>query len=125
MAMRSICTVLVLLVSMSACGTGAEQPAGGIGGTVTTGPTCPVETINSPCPPRVWTGTVRATAADGTNFGAQTDAQGHYRLPLPAGTYEVIPVIDGGGPPSASPVSVTVSDGVMQTLNLQVDTGIR
>jgi hypothetical protein len=123
--MLSIFTVLVLVVSLSACGSGAEQPAGGIGGTVTAGPTCPVETIDSPCPPGVWTGTVRATAADGTNYGTQTDAQGHYRLALPDGTYEVVPVIDGGGPPSASPVSVTVSGGVMQTLDLQVDTGIR
>jgi len=37
----------------------------------------------------------------------------------------VIPVIAGGGPPSAASVSVTVAAGVMQTLDLQVDTGIR
>ena len=61
----------------------------------------------------------------GRRSTSQTDDQGNYRLSLPDGTYEVTPVIDGGGPPSASPVSVTVTGGAMQTLDLQVDTGIR
>jgi hypothetical protein len=73
----------------------------------------------------VWTGTVRATATDGTAHETQTDGAGRYRLPLLDGTYEVIPVIEGGGPPSVAPVSVTVTAGDMQTLDLQVDTGIR
>jgi len=123
--MRSIVAVLALSVSLSACASGAQEPAGGITGIVTAGPTCPVEMANSPCPLGVWTGTVRATATDGSTQETQTDREGRYRLQLPEGTYEVIPVIAGGGPPSAASVSVTVAAGVMQTLDLQVDTGIR
>jgi len=123
--MRSFLLVLAVSLLLFACSSGGEQPAGGVSGSVTAGPTCPVETANSPCPPGVWTGTVRATATDGKTFDVATDDQGHYRLPLPDGTYEVTPVIDGGGPPSASSVSVTVTGGAMQTLDLQVDTGIR
>ena len=115
----------MLTLSLSACRSDDKQPTGGISGVVTAGPTCPVETAASPCPPGVWTGDVRAVAADGRNYQTQTDAQGHYRLPLPAGTYDVSPVIEGAGPPSAAHVSVTVSGDVMQTLDLQVDTGIR
>ena len=123
--MRSLLVVLAVSVSLTACTSSPEQPTGGISGTVTTGPTCPVEVAGSPCPPGVWTGTVRATATDGARSETQTDSAGRFRLPLLDGTYEVIPVIEGGGPPSAAPVSVTVTNGVMQTIELQVDTGIR
>ena len=123
--MRSVLVVIAVSMSLAACASNAEQPSGGISGTVTAGPACPVEIAGSPCPPRVWTGTVRATASDGTTHETQTDGEGRYRLPLPDGTYEVTPVIDGGGPPTATAVSVTVTAGEMQTLDLQVDTGIR
>ena len=123
--MRSLLVVLAVSVSLTACASSAEQPTGGISGTVTTGPTCPVEIAGSPCPPGVWTGTVRATATDGARYETLTDGSGRYRLPLLDGTYEVIPVIEGGGPPSSAPVSVTVTAGGMQTLDLQVDSGIR
>jgi hypothetical protein len=36
----------------------------------------------------------------------------------------VSPVVNGSGPPTAKPVTVTVGDS-MQTLDLQVDSGIR
>ena len=123
--MRSLLVVLALSASLAACASSAEQPTGGISGRVTAGPTCPVELAGSPCPPGVWTGTVRATATDGARYETQTDGAGRYRLPLLDGTYEVIPVIEGGGPPSSAPVSVTVTADEMQTLDLQVDTGIR
>ena len=97
---------------------------GGITGTVTTGPTCPVELAGSPCPPACGSDRAR-DATDGT----LRDPNGR-RGPVPGcrfidGTYEVIPVIEGGGPPSSAPVSVTVTAGGMQTLDLQVDSGIR
>jgi len=122
--MPSILVALVLTLALSACA-GASEPAGGISGTVTAGPTCPVETANSPCPPGVWTGTVRATASDGTDYEAETDAQGRYRISVPPGIYEVIPVLNGPGPPSASPTSVVVTADATSALDLQVDTGIR
>jgi hypothetical protein len=123
--MPSILAALVLAFAISACASGAGEPTSGISGSVTAGPTCPVETAISPCPPGVWTGTVRATASDGTNYEAKTDAQGHYRISVPPGTYAVIPIIEGPGPPSASPASVTVTADAPTTLDLQVDTGIR
>jgi len=123
--MRSLLVVIAVSLSVSACASDPDRATGGITGRVVAGPTCPVEVAGSPCPPGVWTGTVRATAADGTTYETQTDGEGRYRLPLLDGTYEVVPVIDGGGPPSSAPVSVTVRAGAMQTLELQVDTGIR
>jgi carboxypeptidase family protein len=121
--MRTIAT-LVLATALAGCAGRVAAPSGGIEGTVTAGPTCPVERAGSPCPPAPWTGTVRATAADGTTREAVTDASGAYRLPLPDGTYVVTPVLQGG-PPTATSVTVTVAGGAMQMLDLQVDTGIR
>ena len=122
--MRTVAAAIaaVLLV---ACGSdAASPPGGGIEGNVTAGPTCPVEIQGSPCPPGAWTGTVRATASDGSTQETQTDADGGFRLALEPGTYTVVPVIEGSGPPIAKPVTVTVGDA-MQQLDLQVDTGIR
>jgi len=121
--MRLVVT-LVLTATLLGCGSSAGTPSGGVRGTVTAGPTCPVEREDSPCPPVPWSGTVRASSANGSAFEASTDDRGVYTLQLPDGTYTVTPVIEGPGPPSASPVTVSIA-GAMQTLDLQVDTGIR
>jgi hypothetical protein len=120
--LRILAVLTLLLIS---CSGGASGPSGGITGTVTLGPMCPVVMQGSPCPDAPWTGTVRAVSASGQVSETQTVDQGRYRLSLSDGTYEVTPVIEGGGPPSAAPVSVTVTGGAMQTLDLQVDSGIR
>ena len=114
----------MLALLMASCGVQGRAPSGGITGVVTTGPMCPVVVQGSPCPDRPWTGTVRAVSSSGATVEALTDAQGRYRLPLANGTYEVTPVL-AGGPSTASPTSVTVSDDSMQVLDLHVDSGIR
>jgi len=121
--MRSIVAIVVLCVC-AACGSGASAPGGGVQGRVTSSPTCPVEIQGSACPPAVWTGTVRATASDGAAHETTTGADGSYRLALQPGTYTVTPVVAGGGPPTAKPITVVVTDS-MQTVDLQVDSGIR
>ena len=118
---RSLAVLALLLAS---CGMVGRLPSGGIAGVVTTGPMCPVLVQGSPCPDAPWSGTVRAVSSAGNVVKAQTDAQGRYRLPLANGTYEVGPVLEGG-PSSASPMTVTVSDDAMQVLDLHVDSGIR
>ena len=55
-------------------------------------------------------------------YETQTDGDGRYRLPLLDGTYEVIPVVEGGGSPSAAPASITVTAGRYADVDLQVDT---
>ena len=122
--MRRVAILLVLLSVCVACGSRAGSPTGGIEGHVTIGPTCPVEQIGSPCPPGAWSGTVRATAADGTAHETSTASDGSYRLALPPGTYTVTPVVEGNGPPTAKPATVTVG-ATMQQLDLQLDSGIR
>jgi Carboxypeptidase regulatory-like domain len=115
---------VVLLAAVVSCGA-AASPSGGVEGTVTAGPTCPVQRAESPCPPAPWSGTVRATSSTGATFAATTNASGAFELRLPDGTYSVAAVMQTGGPATAKPVSVTVDGGTMQTVDLTVDTGIR
>jgi hypothetical protein len=122
--MRAFSTLIVAL-TLTGCGVSAGTPNGGVRGTVTAGPVCPVERQGSPCPPAPWTGTVRATAADGATFDIRTDREGAFELHLPHGTYTVAAVVEGPGPPTAKPVAVIIVGGTMQRLDLQVDTGIR
>src|SRR5262245_33808822 len=123
--MRAILVGTAVAAALAACAAPAAGPTGGIEGTVTAGPTCPVERAGSPCPPAPWTGTVRATGADGQTYDVTTDASGAYRLPLPDGSYVVTAVIQDGGPQSAASVPLVVENGTTRTLDLQVDTGIR
>ena len=117
--------VLMVLVLTAACASNAgSAPSGGIEGHVTIGPMCPVEREGSPCPPGTWSGTVRATASDGSVHDTVTAADGSYQLALAPGTYTVTPVVDGAGPPIAKPVTVSVTSA-MQQLDLQLDSGIR
>jgi hypothetical protein len=116
--------ILVMLSVCVACGSQAGGPAGGVQGRVTIGPTCPVERVGSPCPPGVWTGTVRATSSDGAVHETATASDGSYRLALAPGSYTVTPVVEGSGPPTAKPATVTVG-ATMQQLDLELDSGIR
>jgi hypothetical protein len=99
-------------------------PTGTITGHVLAGPTCPVETIGSPCPPAPWEGTVRATASNGTRTEVRTDGEGGFTVSLPPGPYTVAAVTDDGVA-SAIPIELEVTAGVTQRVDLEVDTGIR
>jgi hypothetical protein len=124
--MKRALVLLLVVTALSACARSgsSDRPTGGISGVVVAGPTCPVETIESPCPPGLWTGTVRATAADGTMYEVGSDDAGRYTLLLPPGSYTVVAVTEGGGPPTGIPSDVTVAQALV-TLDLEVDTGIR
>jgi len=122
----SLTLALALTLSLVGCAQSSSPSASstGIYGTVMAGPTCPVERAESPCPPRTWSGTVRATDRNGQSYDAETDARGNYSLSLPPGTYDVFPVTESALP-IGIPTNATVTDGSMQRLDLQVDTGIR
>lgn len=117
--------VSLVLLTLVACRGSEPAATGEISGRVTMGPTCPVETEASPCPPAPWMGTVRATGDDGSTFETVTDADGAYTLALPPGDYVVIAVAGSAAPPSGIPAEVTVTTGPPRALDLQVDTGIR
>lgn len=124
--MRRLAALGIILTLLVACSETASPSAStGIFGTVQAGPVCPVEQVGSPCPPQPWSGTVRATAADGSTFQATTDDAGNYVLSVPAGTYTVVAVTDEGTLPMGIPSDAVVGDGARARVDLEVDTGVR
>lgn len=120
-------TAALLLASLILLGCDQQAPAGtGIRGVVTLGPSCPVETVTSPCPDTPFRGDVTATASDGSATTVTTDAQGRFAMDLGEGTYVVVAVTpNGSGPPTPVPQTVQVEAGVYTRIMLEVDTGIR
>src|SRR2546421_13119952 len=112
---------------MAACGVPAAGAGTGIQGTVQAGRTCPVERINSPCPPHPLAATVVVRDASGvevTRF--HSGADGRYTVALAPGTYTLVGLNIGTGfLPRPIPTSVTVTSGSYTTINVEYDSGIR
>jgi hypothetical protein len=121
--------ISALLILLAACGnqTPASTVDSGVRGAVVSGPQCPVETIENPCPDLPVSGiVVSVTAPDGSaTTETRTDAEGRFKVAVAPGEYVVQPVVDGGGVTFAKPVQVIVSDGRFVQVTLHVDTGIR
>jgi hypothetical protein len=117
----------MLTLLMAACGNQAAQPGTGIQGVVQIGPTCPVERINSPCPPHPLAATVVVRNSSGAEVTrVHSGADGRFKVDVAPGTYTVVGLnIGSGGMPRPIPTSVTVTAGSYAVLNVEYDSGIR
>ena len=125
MTYRIASIALALLVA--ACGTPAAQPGTGIQGTVQAGPTCPVERINSPCPPQPLAATVVVRDGSGTEVTRfHSGADGRFKVDLAPGSYTLVGLNIGTGfLPRPIPTSVAVTRGAYTSINVEYDSGIR
>jgi hypothetical protein len=107
----------------------ALSDATGVRGTVTAGPTCPVETIppDPACAPRPVAGAVLVfTDVDGTEVARATSADdGTYAVELPPGAYRVTPQPVEGLMGTPAQMEVEVGAGPPTELQVSYDTGIR
>jgi hypothetical protein len=126
MLRRPVSAFFAALLLLTGCHHPAP-PGTGISGVVKLGPTCPVESLTSPCPDHAFQGDVRATSSDGSTTQVSTDTHGRFTMSLRAGTYVVVAVPPGatGGPPTPVPQTVQVRTGSYTQVTLEVDTGIR
>jgi hypothetical protein len=101
----------------------------GIGGRATAGPVCPVEQIppDPQCAARPVAGAVLVVRdARGSQLArVTTGADGAFFVSLPPGDYVVEPQPANGLMGTAGPQNVKVSDGLVSTIQLDYDTGIR
>jgi hypothetical protein len=100
----------------------------GVGGRVTAGPVCPVETPGDlNCAPRAVDGAVLVVkAADGTQVGRLvSDASGLFRAGLQPGEYVLEPQPVEGLMGTAAPMPFGVTEGAQTFLDVGYDTGIR
>jgi hypothetical protein len=127
--MRRMRAISILLLFLVACaGRGASSSGdSGIRGTVLLGPTCPVETLESPCRDRPLADVeIRVLRGDDVVATVRSDGEGRFAVALDPGRYEVRAVVEEGGPGmSAKPVDVLVTNGVFNEVNVPVDSGIR
>jgi hypothetical protein len=106
--------------------TSTPGPVGqtGIAGTVTIGPTCPVQRIDSPCPDRPYEATITVWQGGNRVAEARSGPDGHFVVELPPGTYRVVGESPGTFP-HATEQTVTVSAGGLAQVQIQYDSGIR
>ena len=91
--------------------TGAPSPPAGTGayGTVSAGPTCPVERVDHPCPPRPVSAEVDARQGGRTVASTTSNAQGDYSIRLAPGGYTLV-VVTNSAFPRCNPVDVPEVD---------------
>ena len=117
----------VAALALSACGTQPAKAGTGLQGTVTIGPTCPVQRVGGPAcvAPLAATISVRnTTGQELTRFRSGSD--GTFKMDLAPGTYTLVGISSGpAGLPRPIPVTVTVVDGQYSQVNVTFDSGIR
>ena len=127
---RLLPLAVLLLVVMSACardaGSASGEP-GTIRGTVLLGPTCPVETMSSPCPDEPLPDVVVRVLRQGEPVDEVTSGDGGvFEISVPAGSYTLdVEPTEGGPGMFSKPVDVSVAEGETVEVTLLVDTGIR
>jgi hypothetical protein len=106
--------------------TATPGPAGqtGIAGTVTIGPTCPVQRIDSPCPDRPYEATITVWRGGSKVAETRSGPDGHFVVELRPGTYRVVGESPGTFP-HATEQTVTVVAGELTQMQVQYDSGIR
>ena len=122
---RLVVAVAFGLTGLTACGAGEPDLVATVSGIVEQGPTCPLETLASPCPPAPAVG-VRVDVRQGGAVVASTttDADGRFRLTAPAGLVEVR-ATSTEGLPSEDVKTFTLQAGDDVEARLLLDTGIR
>ena len=124
---RMFAAVIVTL-AMAACGPQPMAPAGtGIRGVVQSDPSCPVERINSPCPPHPLAATIVIRDPAGHEVARTlSGADGHFTVDVAPGTYTVVGLTIGSSIlPRPIPTTVTVNGGRYTTVTVEYDSGIR
>jgi hypothetical protein len=123
-------TLLVpLLLVPASCGKISFPTEGsadsGIEGIVLLGPTCPVQTVEHPCPDRPLAADIVVSTSDGKEVASvRSGPDGKFRIGLRPGGY-VLTVSKPKGIQFAKPLSVTVPPRGFVHVTVSVDSGIR
>jgi hypothetical protein len=121
---------LACAVAAAGCGSAAntQQPGVVVSGSVSAGPTCPVERPGDPaCAPRPAAAQITVTTiARRLVLTATSTAHGQFRFSLRPGQYIVVArALHGAALPRGTPVAVLITQAGDQSLRLRMDTGIR
>lgn len=125
--MSKFTLVIVALILLIGCADNSSVVAGesGVEGVVLVGPTCPVESLESPCPDRpieAEVSVVRAGSDDVVRV-AHSGSDGRFRTSVQPGEYTLS--ASASGAMSCKPENVTVEAGQFTEVTILCDTGIR
>jgi len=107
---------------------GAKPPADtGVEGIVTIGPMCPVIQVGQACPDKPYAAKLTVANRLGKIIArGSADADGSFRIPLPAGDYLLQAEATDGSPfPGPASLPFSVSEGAWTRLEVILDSGIR
>ena len=91
---------------------------------VLSGPTCPVEQSNSPCPDMPFQGSVKVVSSTGTQMlTVRSGRDGRFEVVVRPGVYLITPEGPLGG--FGAPLRVAVRAHAFTEVTLRVDSGIR
>jgi hypothetical protein len=91
-----------------------------------TGPTCPVERSDSPCPDRPVIATIVVRDAAGKQLAtARSASDGRFTIRLGPGSYVLTGELSAGLNRATTPIQVTVRAGQFTSVTITFDTGIR
>lgn len=125
----SLLALGLIVVLVAGCGPSAASapPNTGIKGTVTLGPTCPVQQADQPPCVTPMAATLAVTSADDGSVVARVSSgpDGTFSVDLPPGDYLIVPEPGGDPFPVGQPVEVTVEAGAYTEVEVAYDTGIR
>ena len=128
---RSLVLTVLLSLTLAGCARGSsggsDERLGTIGGSVLLAPTCPVETVESPCPGRPLAGVpVRLLDADGNELArAVSGDDGAFTIDVAPGSYLLTASIEEDPARSVAPVRVMARAGEVVHADVLVDSGIR
>jgi hypothetical protein len=116
----------VLILVLATCSIYSPTPRGsGIEGQILVGPTCPVTQPGQVCPDQSYQATLTVRSPSGLQIAQfQTDAQGHFSVPLVPGEYILHPE-SPNGIPFAGDQSFIVETGWYTPITVHYDSGIR
>lgn len=127
--MRRVSALVLFALLLAACGTDqtSRTGLGTIRGRVLLAPTCPVEQVSSPCPPRPLSDVVvRVEDANGKLLAATTsDDGGRFEIEVRSGSFLLTAAIEEDPARSVIPTRVRVVAGTVSHANVLVDSGIR
>ncbi|MHB8395253.1 MAG: carboxypeptidase-like regulatory domain-containing protein [Candidatus Dormibacteria bacterium] len=120
-ATTALATAGALLLS---CGQLPSASYGTVSGTVSAGPTCPVEQAGAPCPDRPVQTTVRVLSMSGQLVSSTTsDGRGRYVAHVAPGTYLL--AVQTAVWPRCPVLRIVVEASAPTKANVLCDTGIR
>jgi hypothetical protein len=127
---RSTFLLIALVLLATGCASrasGGQTHASGVEGVVVSGPSCPVQRANSPCPDLPVTAQVTVKDRSGvTVLTATAGSDGRFKIALAAGTYSLTAVRPGVSRfNQSSPMTVTVRSGGYSSVTIRIDSGIR